>query len=81
MRTGDWARAAEILEQEAGDHLDTAIIQFRLACCHAQAGEHERALGELRRAIELGPDMAERAAGERALEPLRELDGWPARPD
>ena len=32
MRTGDWAAAAETLEREAGEHADTAIIRFRLAC-------------------------------------------------
>src|ERR1700741_3189271 len=41
MRDGDWAQAAEALEREAGDHLDTAIVRYRLACCHAQAGNPE----------------------------------------
>ena len=33
------------LEREAGEHIDTGIVQFRLACCHAQTGEHDAALG------------------------------------
>ena len=78
MRHGDWAAAAEILEREAGEHRDTAIVQFRLACCHARLGEHALALRELRRAIELNPGMRERAASEETLAPLRELDDWPA---
>lgn len=78
MRTGDWAGAAETLRREAGEHLDTAIIQFRLACCHARLGQHELALGELRRAIEINPDLRDRAQDEAHLESLRELPDWPA---
>ena len=71
MRSGDWAAAAATLEREAGESLDTAPVQFRLACCHARLGEHERALGELRRAIELNAGVRERAATEPAFEGLR----------
>jgi len=74
----DWAAAAETLEREAGDHRDTAILQFRLACCHARLGEDELALEELRRAIEINPAMRERASSEEHLSSLRELDGWRA---
>ena len=49
-REGDWAGAAEVLELESGEHRDTAIVNFRLACCHARLGETARALEELRRA-------------------------------
>ncbi len=70
MRKGDWAGAAETLEREAGEHRDTAILQFRLAYCHARLGEDELALEELRRAIEINPDMRERAANDDALAPL-----------
>ncbi|MEK6252824.1 MAG: tetratricopeptide repeat protein [Actinomycetota bacterium] len=77
MRQGDWAAAAATLESEAGEHRDNAFVQFRLACCHAQLGEHETALEELRRAIELSPGMRERATSEEHLAPLRGLEGWP----
>jgi hypothetical protein len=77
VRQGDWAAAAETLEREAGDHLDTAILQFRLACCHARLGEHELAIKELRRAIEINPRMRERAAAEEDLSSLRGLEGSP----
>ncbi len=30
MRRRDWAEAAEILEREAGEHINRPIIQFRL---------------------------------------------------
>ena len=78
MRRGDWAGAAETLEREGGEHLDTAVLQYRLACCHARAGEHDKAIAELTRAIEINPDMRERAAEEEHLASLRNLPGWPA---
>lgn len=77
IRQGDWAAAAETLEREAGEHRDTAILQFRLACCHARLGEHELAMDELRRAIEINPRMRARAAAEEDLASLRERDDWP----
>jgi hypothetical protein len=78
MRNGDWTAAADTLEREAGEHRETAILQYRLACCHARLGEHDRALDELRRAIEINPRLSEQAMTEDHLSPLRELDGWPA---
>ena len=78
IRHGDWAGAAEILEREAGEHIDRPIIRFRLACCHAQAGAGDAAVEELRRAIELDPSMRERAATEEQLAPLHDLEGWRA---
>ena len=77
MRRGDWAEAAETLEREAGEHRETAIVQFRLACCHAHLGQHELALAELRRAIEISPGMRRRADDEPSLASLRDLAGWP----
>jgi hypothetical protein len=41
MARGDWAEAAETLEQQAGEHRETAIVRFRIACCRAQNGECE----------------------------------------
>lgn len=78
MRRGDWAAAAETLEREAGEHRETAIVQFRLACCHARLGQHDVALGELRHAIEINPNMRQRAEDEENLASLRGLPGWPA---
>ena len=77
MRQGDWAAAADTLEREAGDQIDSPFVQFRLACCHAEMGEHERALTELRRAIERRPELREQAESEEHLASLRGLDGWP----
>ena len=76
MRQGEWAAAAEILEREAGEHRDVAIVRFRLACCHAQLGEYELAMEELRQAIEGNPRMRGMAEDAELLAPLRELPGW-----
>ena len=76
MRRGDWSAAAQTLDREAGEHRETAIVRFRLACCHAQLGDHERALEELRQAVAANPAMGERAEREELLEPLRAVDGW-----
>lgn len=78
MREGDWATAAEILEREAGEHIDRPIVQFRLACCHAQAGAQEAGIEAVRRAIELDPEMRERAAGEPQLTALHSSPDWQA---
>jgi len=80
MRRGDWAEAAETLEREAGEHRDTAIINYRLACCHARLGETDLALDELNRAIEINPDMRKRAGSEDHFASLRENfpDRFPA---
>ena len=77
MARGDWAEAAETREREAGEHRETAIVRFRIACCRAQLGEHEAALGELRAALAVKPDMIEMAERDPLLAPLRELDDWP----
>ena len=78
MRRGDWAEAAETLEREAGEHRDTAIVRYRLACCHAQTGDAELALEELTRAFEVAPGMRDRALAEEALAPLRDHPEWSA---
>lgn len=70
MRRGDWAEAAEILETESGEHRETGIVRFRLACCRAQLGQEETALEELRLAIEASPALRERARDEDQLAPL-----------
>lgn len=78
MQRGDWAAAAETLEREAGEHRETAIVQFRLACCHARLGQDDLALSELRHAIAINPTMRERAETEETLASLRGRPGWPA---
>jgi hypothetical protein len=77
MARGDWADAAATLEREAGEHRETAIVRFRLACCRAQQGEHDLAMRELRAALATKPAMLEMAEGDPLLAPLREREDWP----
>lgn len=72
VHRGEWAEAAATLEREAGPHLDKAVVQFRLACFHAQAGDHAAARTALERATEIDPSYGERADGEELLAPLRD---------
>ena len=76
MRKGNWARAADTLEREAGEHLNTGIVRYRLACCHARLGNEDRALEDLRRAIEINRGMRERAETEEHFESLRDSEPW-----
>lgn len=79
MRRGDWATAAEVLLHEGGEQLEKAILQYRLACCHARLGEDDRAVAELERAIAADSAYRERAATEEAFAALRERTDWPGR--
>lgn len=78
MRRGEWAEAADVLLAEGGEHLETAILQYRLACCHARLGEENRAVTELERAVAIDPSYRERAESEPAFAALRERGEWPA---
>lgn len=77
MRAGEWERAAEILESEAGEHREHAYVRFHLARCRARLGQHERAIEELRAALDERPELRDRAAASEDLEPLRGLEGSP----
>jgi tetratricopeptide (TPR) repeat protein len=77
MAAGDWAEAAAVLEGEAGGLIDHPFVQFRLGCCLAQAGDHERALECVRRAIDIRPELAAGMEAEELLAPLHDSDGWP----
>jgi hypothetical protein len=76
MLRGEWAAAAETLERESGEHRDTAIVKYRLACCHARAGDADRAMSELRGAVAADPSFAEKARTDEHLVSLREIEGW-----
>ena len=43
---------------------------YHLACLETRAGLHDEALAHLRRAIELYPDIEERASGDEDLAPI-----------
>ncbi len=78
MARGDWTAAAETLNEEGGDHLDSGILRYRLAFCHAQLGEADQATTELQRALEADPSLADRASSDDAFAELRDRSDWPA---
>ena len=77
MRRGDWSETIEVLEREAGPHRENPFVRYRMACCLAQLGDGDAALGELQAAIEQRPQMRERAEADELLRPLHGLGGWP----
>ena len=76
-RNGDWERAAEILDAEAGDNRSSAFVRYHLARVRAQLGDDDAALGELREAVDANPRLLQRAASEEAFARLRQRDDWP----
>lgn len=78
MQRGDWSEAAVTLRREGGEHLETGILRYRLACCHARLGEGDRAVAELERAIAADPAYRDRATAEAAFVGIRDRADWPA---
>jgi tetratricopeptide (TPR) repeat protein len=75
---GDVARALPLAREALAEHGDNAGAVYNAACAEALAGESEAALEHLRRAIELDPACAQWAREDRDLDPIRDLDGFPA---
>jgi tetratricopeptide (TPR) repeat protein len=73
---GDYAGAAATVRQALPQHDDNAHIHYNLACHLARAGEHDDAIAELRRAVELEPDRIRALAGkDQDLDAIRDGDG------
>jgi tetratricopeptide (TPR) repeat protein len=51
---------------------DRADLVYTRACLRAASGDHDAALEDLRRAIELHPEIRDWARDEAALEPIRD---------
>lgn len=74
---GRWQEALDTLEREAGELRTNGFIRFRIACCLAQLGENDRALEELKAAIEDKSRVADMAAVDEMIAPLRDDPRWP----
>lgn len=77
IERGDWQEALDTLEREAGALRGNGYVRFRIACCEAQLGESDRALEELQAAIEDKPRVADMAANDELIAPLRDHPRWP----
>lgn len=71
-------RAAD-LTRELSDNPDwLGIVKYNLACCYALAGQHERAINELREALKLNPGLTEWSKEDSDLAAIREYDSYKA---
>lgn len=64
--------ARQILADGMRTHPDNPSLLYNLACLEAVTGNREQALGALRRALELRPELKAWARQDDDLEPLRE---------
>jgi tetratricopeptide (TPR) repeat protein len=61
---GDYARAYEICAEGLAVHPDDVALHYQLACFANLGGDRERALADLRRALELDPEKVRRWAAD-----------------
>jgi mannose-6-phosphate isomerase-like protein (cupin superfamily) len=64
---GDFAGALELMHQGLAERPDDPVLLYHLACIQGRAGKREEALATIRRALELRPDLAERAREDEDL--------------
>lgn len=74
---GDYEAMVNELATGLEQHPDDVATLYDLACAEALAGQTERALEHLRRALELRPSLGDHARSDEDLVSLRELPGWP----
>jgi len=74
---GDWDAARRILEDALAEH-DIPAVRFHLASVEALAGNADRALEELNRAVEARPDYAEWANQEEDFASIKDDPRFPA---
>ncbi len=77
-RRGDYERAAEILLAADAEHPGTVGVLYNLACCEALIGRGDDALGHLRAALELQPELAVHARADSDLDAIRADPRFPA---
>jgi tetratricopeptide (TPR) repeat protein len=69
---GDVDSAVETMRQGLEEHPDHPTVLYHLACMECRAGLVDDARTHIRRAIELRPELAERARGDADLEAVRD---------
>ena len=75
-KAGDWDAARRILEEGLAQH-DIPAIRYHLAQVEARAGSADRALDELRTAVEARPDYAPLARDEEDFASIRDDPRFP----
>lgn len=74
---GDYDAYADELDEALARRPDHPATLYNLACAEALAGRADDALRHLRRALELRPDLADRAREDGDLASLRGRSDWP----
>lgn len=69
---GDVEGGLVVMQEWLADHPDDGAALYNLACIECRAGRNEDALTHVRRALELRPELAERAREDPDLEPIKE---------
>lgn len=69
---GEYATVADRLGEAAEAHPEYADLLYNAACCESLAGRTDKAIEQLRRAIERSDRFRELAAGDSDLDPIRD---------
>jgi tetratricopeptide (TPR) repeat protein len=78
LDSGEHAEAKRVLTEALEHYEDRGALFYNLACAEAQLGETDAALEHLRAALKERPPLAEAAASDADLEPLRGDPRFPA---
>jgi mannose-6-phosphate isomerase-like protein (cupin superfamily) len=68
----DYERAIELGTEALAEHPENATLLYNLACSEALAGRRDEAVGHLRRAVALEPDLREHAVEDDDLAAVRD---------
>ena len=71
-------KTAKLLSELDESQSWQGVLRYNLACHYALAGETETAIGKLRRALELNPELTEWSKEDSDLASLREELGYKA---
>jgi hypothetical protein len=78
LGSGQYRRAAVVLEVAAAIHPERAFLHYNLACARARSGQRAAALEALQRAVDAGYADLEHLQNDADLESLRGSEGYAA---
>lgn len=70
--SGEYGKAAEVLEAALAEHPDDPVVLYNLACAESMLGHKAEALGHLRRSAEQGERFRDLAKTDTDLDPIRD---------